>query len=63
MAQILRHSTREAVTNDLTTDKQNVFSPQTKSYHFEDYSAVPVCKTAVFLGTAKILLTLRRYFR
>ncbi|MFM7688911.1 MAG: hypothetical protein ACKPAC_05560, partial [Alphaproteobacteria bacterium] len=28
------------VSNDLTTDKQNVSSPRTKSYHFEDYRAV-----------------------
>jgi hypothetical protein len=50
-------------TNDLTTDKQNVSSPQTKSSHFEDYSAVPVCETVVFLEAAKIPLTLRGLFR
>ena len=63
MAQIFCNSTRKAATNDLTTDKQNVSSPQTKNSHFEDYSAVPVCETAVSLGAAKILLTLGGLFR
>ena len=51
------------VTNDLTTDKQIVSFQQTKNSRFEGYITVPVCETAVFLGAAKILLTLRGLFR